>query len=48
MPITHHTTFNEDEMSDVVTLEHELNQMILSGKAIEAFEKFYADDIIKG
>ncbi len=33
-------------MSDVVTLEHELNQMILSGKAMEAFEKFYAADVI--
>ncbi len=33
-------------MSDVATLERELNQMILSGKAMEAFEKFYADDAI--
>ncbi len=33
-------------MSDVVTLEHELNQMILSGKAMEAFDKFYADDVV--
>ena len=33
-------------MSDVVTLEHELNQMILSGNAMEAFDKFYADDVV--
>ena len=33
-------------MSDVVTLEHELNQMILSGTAVEAFERFYGDDVI--
>jgi hypothetical protein len=46
MPMILHITFKENEMSDVVTLEHELNQMILSGKAMEAFEKFYADDVI--
>lgn len=33
-------------MPDVVTLEHELNQAILSGKAMEAFDKFYADDVV--
>lgn len=33
-------------MSDVNQLENELNEMILAGQAIEAFEKFYADDIV--
>ena len=33
-------------MSAVKQLEQELNQMILSGKALEAFEKFYADDLV--
>ncbi len=31
---------------DVRTLEKELNTMILSGQILEAFEKFYADDIV--
>ncbi len=33
-------------MSAVKQLEQELNQMILSGQALEAFEKFYADDLV--
>ena len=33
-------------MSDVNQLEKELNQMILDGQAMDAFEKFYADDIV--
>ena len=33
-------------MSDISKLENELNQMILAGKAMEAFEKYYADDIV--
>ena len=32
-------------MSNVATLDKELNDMILGGKAIEAFEKFYAGDV---
>lgn len=32
-------------MSDIKALDHELNQMVLSGKALEAFEKFYADNV---
>lgn len=28
----------------ISALDRELNQMILSGKALDAFEKFYADD----
>jgi ketosteroid isomerase-like protein len=31
---------------DVKALDAELNQSILSGKIMEAFEKFYADDIV--
>lgn len=27
-------------------LENELNSMILGGQALEAFEKFYADDVV--
>ena len=33
-------------MSDVKPLEAELNQMILNGQALEAFEKFYAEDLV--
>ncbi len=31
---------------DVAALEAELNEMIASGQAMEAFEKFYADDVV--
>ena len=33
-------------MKDLRTNVHELNQMILDGKIIDAFEKFYADDVV--
>ncbi len=33
-------------MRDIKPMEHELNQMILNGQALEAFEKFYADELI--
>jgi ketosteroid isomerase-like protein len=33
-------------MADISALENELNQMILSGKAMEGFEKFYADSCV--
>ena len=33
-------------MSDTASLDHQLNQDILAGKAMEAFEKYYADDIV--
>jgi len=33
-------------MKDLRTLVDELNQMILEGKILEAFEKFYADDVV--
>lgn len=33
-------------MSDIASAEAELNRMILSGQAMEAFEKFYAEDCI--
>ena len=31
---------------NIKALEGELNQSILSGKIMEAFEKFYADDVV--
>jgi len=31
-------------MADLASLEKELNKMILEGKAMDAFEKFYAED----
>jgi hypothetical protein len=34
-------------MKDLRTQVDELNQMIMEGKVLEAFEKFYADDIVK-
>lgn len=33
-------------MSDVATLDQELENMILNGQAMEAFEKFYAEDVV--
>lgn len=33
-------------MADLKALVEELNQMILEGKILDAFEKFYADDIV--
>lgn len=32
--------------TDIPSLENRLNEMITSGKALEAFEKFYAEDIV--
>ena len=32
--------------ADVATLDHELNQMILKGQILDAFEKFYAEDVV--
>ena len=32
-------------MADFKALDQELNQMVLNGKALEAFDKFYADDV---
>jgi ketosteroid isomerase-like protein len=32
--------------TDIQSLDNELNQMILTGKALEAFELFYADDVV--
>jgi len=31
---------------DTATLDQTLNDMVLSGKALEAFEKYYADDVV--
>jgi hypothetical protein len=33
-------------MKDLRTLVDELNQLILEGKILEGFEKFYADDVV--
>jgi ketosteroid isomerase-like protein len=33
-------------MADIAALEAELNKMILEGKAADAFEKFYAEDVV--
>ena len=33
-------------MSDIKSLEHKLNDAILNGKAMEAFEELYADDVV--
>jgi hypothetical protein len=33
-------------MANIKTLIHELNDMVLQGKSLEAFEKFYADEVI--
>jgi len=32
--------------TDTAALDQELNNMVLSGKALEAFEQFYADDVV--
>lgn len=31
---------------DTAALDKQLNEMILTGKALEGFEKFYADDVV--
>lgn len=33
-------------MSSIVALDKEVNDKILSGKAMEAFEEYYADDVV--
>ena len=33
-------------LTDVATLDRELNEMILAGKAMEAFERFYAENVV--
>jgi len=33
-------------MKDLKTLVDELNQMILEGKILDAFEKFYAPEVV--
>ncbi|HEY0742339.1 MAG TPA: nuclear transport factor 2 family protein [Chryseosolibacter sp.] len=33
-------------MTPIKTLIHELNEMVLQGKPLDAFEKFYADDVV--
>lgn len=33
-------------MSDIAVLDKDLNEKILAGKALEAFEQYYADDVV--
>jgi ketosteroid isomerase-like protein len=33
-------------VADTAALDAQLNEMILAGRALEAFEKFYADDVV--
>ncbi|MFA6954909.1 MAG: SnoaL-like domain-containing protein [Thermoanaerobaculia bacterium] len=33
-------------MSNIATFEKQINDMILGGKAMDAFEKFYAEDVV--
>lgn len=33
-------------MTDVAQLDAELNEMVRTGKTLEAFERFYADDVV--
>ena len=33
-------------MSNLAEMDRELNEMILTGRALEGFEKFYADDCV--
>lgn len=33
-------------MSNVAALDQDLNQKVLTGKALEAFDQYYADDVV--
>lgn len=33
-------------MSDIAKLDQELNQLVLQGRILDAFDKFYADDVV--
>ena len=33
-------------VTDTAALDRQLNEMILTGKAMEAFEKFYSEDVV--
>lgn len=33
-------------VADTAALDAQLNEMVLTGRALEAFEKFYADDVV--
>ena len=33
-------------MTDIKALDDELNALVLQGRALEAFEKFYAEDVV--
>src|SRR5580700_3893882 len=40
------TTHMSKTTPDTATLDQTLNDMVLSGKALEAFDRFYADDVV--
>lgn len=37
---------SETSNSSVAALDHALNEAVLNGKALEAFEQYYADDVV--
>jgi ketosteroid isomerase-like protein len=37
---------NKDNKMDITALDSKLNEMILTGKALEAFDELYADDLV--
>lgn len=45
-PVAYGDPTRDPHMSDTATLDHELNQMILNGQAMDGFERFYADDVV--
>lgn len=38
--------YDPQGMNDLAALENQLNRLILDGRALEAFEQFYSDDIV--
>src|SRR6056297_3565804 len=42
----HSPTTQRPTMANIDQLDQELNDMILQGKILEAFDKFYADDVV--
>ena len=33
-------------MQDTASLDQDLNEMVLNGQALEAFEKYYSEDVV--
>lgn len=38
--------YDHERMSELATLEAQLNQLILAGEPLAAFERFYSEDIV--